>query len=241
MHFMADVFVPCEECEGKRYNAETLEVRYKGKNISEVLDMTVDDAILFFDAAPQLGEKLWILSKVGLGYLTLGQPSNTLSGGEAQRIKIARELVESAGQRNLYIMDEPTTGLHMSDVDRLLERSRRARRRRAHGRRHRAQHGSDRLGGLRRSTSGRAGGTTGGTVIACGPPESIVQSKSRSRENILARISPGTEVARDENPGNGRSGVHRKRRDRVSARGRSRGRRRRPSVDGTSRRDREEA
>ena len=121
MHFMADVFVPCEECGGKRYNKETLEIEYKGKNISDVLDMTVDEAMMFFADVPQLGEKLWVLSKVGLGYLKLGQPSNTLSGGEAQRMKIARELVESTGERNLYIMDEPTTGLHMHDVERLLK------------------------------------------------------------------------------------------------------------------------
>ena len=120
MHFMADVFVPCEECGGRRFNHETLEIRYKGKDISEVLDLTVDEALLFFDSIPQLGEKLWILSKVGLGYLQLGQPSNTLSGGEAQRIKIARELSEGGGKKNLYIMDEPTTGLHMSDVQKLI-------------------------------------------------------------------------------------------------------------------------
>jgi len=121
MHFMADVFVPCEQCEGKRYNRETLEILYRGKNISEVLDMTVDEALMFFSDFPQLGEKLWMLSRVGLGYLKLGQPSNTLSGGEAQRIKIARELAESRGQENLYIMDEPTTGLHMSDIQKLLD------------------------------------------------------------------------------------------------------------------------
>lgn len=120
MHFVADVFVPCEECGGKRFNRETLEIRYKGKDISEVLELTVDEAILFFDDIPQLGEKLWFLSKVGLGYLELGQPSNTLSGGEAQRIKIARELSEAGGTRNLYVMDEPTTGLHMSDVQKLI-------------------------------------------------------------------------------------------------------------------------
>ncbi|MBN2072221.1 MAG: excinuclease ABC subunit UvrA [Candidatus Krumholzibacteriota bacterium] len=120
MHFMADVFVPCEVCEGRRYNRDTLEVEYKGKNISDVLDMTVDEAIMFFDELPHLGEKLWVLSKTGLGYLKLGQPSNTLSGGEAQRIKIARELTESKGLNNLYIMDEPTTGLHVSDIARLL-------------------------------------------------------------------------------------------------------------------------
>jgi excinuclease ABC subunit A len=121
MHFMADVFVPCEECEGRRYNKETLEIRYKNKDISEALDLTIDEAILFFDDIPQLGEKLWVMSRVGLGYLKLGQPSNTLSGGEAQRMKIARELAESRDEKNLYIMDEPTTGLHMSDVRKLIE------------------------------------------------------------------------------------------------------------------------
>jgi excinuclease ABC subunit A len=184
MHFMADVFVPCEECEGKRFNAETLEVHYKGKSISEVLDMTIDEAILFFDGSPQLGEKLWTLSKVGLGYLTLGQPSNTLSGGEAQRIKIARELVESPGQRNLYIMDEPTTGLHMSDVDKLLNVL-------------------DELVAAGHSIVviehnmevirwadcivdlGPGGGEAGGTVIACGPPERIIQSEASSTGKFL--------------------------------------------------------
>ncbi|MDD3642119.1 MAG: excinuclease ABC subunit UvrA, partial [Candidatus Krumholzibacteria bacterium] len=95
MHFMADVFVPCEECGGRRYNRETLEIEYRGRTIADVLEMTVDEAIMFFDEVPQLGEKLWVMAKTGLGYLRLGQPSNTLSGGEAQRIKIARELAES--------------------------------------------------------------------------------------------------------------------------------------------------
>jgi excinuclease ABC subunit A len=182
MHFMADVFVPCEACEGKRFNEETLEVRYKGKNISEALDMTVDDAILFFDASPQLGEKLWILSKVGLGYLKLAQPSNTLSGGEAQRIKIARELVESSGQRNLYIMDEPTTGLHMSDVERLLNVMEELI---AAG--HTVvliEHNMEVISWADRVVDlGPGGGDAGGRVIACGPPESIVQS----RESITGR------------------------------------------------------
>jgi excinuclease ABC subunit A len=177
MHFMADVFVPCEECEGKRFNAETLEVRYKGKSISDALDLTVDDAILFFDASPQLGEKLWILAKVGLGYLKLGQPSNTLSGGEAQRMKIARELVESEGQRNLYIMDEPTTGLHMADVERLIgvldELVARG---------HTVVVIEHNMEIIRWADCiidlGPGGGDDGGTVIACGPPESIVQSKN---------------------------------------------------------------
>lgn len=176
MHFMADVFVPCEECEGKRYNAETLDVRYKGKSISEALELTVDDAILFFDESPQLGEKLWILSKVGLGYLTLAQASNTLSGGEAQRIKIARELVESGGQRNLYIMDEPTTGLHMSDVDKLLGVIEELV---AAG--HTVvviEHNMEVIAWADCVIDlGPGGGDEGGAVIACGPPESIVQSK----------------------------------------------------------------
>jgi len=177
MHFMADVFVPCEECEGRRFNAETCAVRYKGKNIAEVLDMTVDDAMLFFDSLPQLGEKLWILSKVGLGYLKLGQPSNTLSGGEAQRMKIARELVESPGQRNLYIMDEPTTGLHMSDVDKLLgvldELI---------GAGHTVVVIEHNMEVIRWADCvidlGPGGGEEGGAVIACGPPASIVQSNA---------------------------------------------------------------
>jgi len=121
MHFMADVFVPCEICGGRRFNRETLEVTYKGKDISEILEMTVDEAVLFFDKNPSLGERLWILSEVGLGYLRLGQPSNTLSGGEAQRIKIAKELSESDDRKNVYILDEPTTGLHVSDIGVLLK------------------------------------------------------------------------------------------------------------------------
>jgi excinuclease ABC subunit A len=120
MHFMADIFVPCEVCGSKRYNRETLEILYKNKNISEVLELTVDEAIMFFSEMPRLGEKLWVLSRVGLGYLKLGQPANTLSGGESQRMKIARELARSMGEKNVYIMDEPTTGLHMSDVHRLI-------------------------------------------------------------------------------------------------------------------------
>jgi len=184
MHFMADVFVPCEECGGKRFNRETLEVRYKGKNISEVLDMTVHEAMLFFDELPQLGEKLWILSKVGLGYLKLGQPSNTLSGGEAQRMKIARELAESKGERNLYIMDEPTTGLHMADIEKLLrvldelivsghtvviiEHNMEVIR------------WADYIIDL-----GPGGGDEGGRVIACGTPTRIVKSKQSKTGKYL--------------------------------------------------------
>ncbi len=121
MHFLADVYVPCEVCKGKRYNRETLEVRYKGKNISEVLDMTVEEALNFFSPLPRLARKLQTLYDVGLGYVRLGQPSTTLSGGEAQRVKLATELSRRDTGRTFYILDEPTTGLHVDDVSRLLE------------------------------------------------------------------------------------------------------------------------
>ena len=121
MHFLPDIFVPCEVCKGKRYNRETLEVRYKGKNIAEVLDMTVDEAADFFSALPKLRNKLETLRDVGLGYVKLGQPSTELSGGEAQRVKLATELSKIATGRTIYILDEPTTGLHTDDVRRLLD------------------------------------------------------------------------------------------------------------------------
>ncbi len=184
MHFMADVFVPCEECEGKRYNRETLEIEYRGKNISQVLDLTVDEAMMFFDEVPLLGEKLWMLAKTGLGYIALGQPSNTLSGGEAQRIKIARELTESNGQNNLYIMDEPTTGLHMTDVAKLLG---------VLGELITAGHSvlliehnmevianADHIIDL-----GPGGGAEGGRVIACGHPSEIVRSEESKTGGYL--------------------------------------------------------
>lgn len=121
MHFLSDVYVPCEVCKGHRYNRETLEVRYKGKNIYEVLDMTVDEALDFFRPLPKLANKLQTMHDVGLGYVKLGQPSTTLSGGEAQRIKLATELSRTATGKTLYILDEPTTGLHVNDVERLDE------------------------------------------------------------------------------------------------------------------------
>ena len=121
MHFLPDIFVPCEVCKGKRYNRETLEVHYKGKNIADVLDMTVDEALEFFSALPKLRKKLQTLQDVGLGYVKLGQPSTELSGGEAQRVKLATELSKIATGRTIYILDEPTTGLHTADVRKLLE------------------------------------------------------------------------------------------------------------------------
>ena len=121
MHFLSDVYVPCEVCHGKRYNRETLEVRYKGKNISQVLDMTVEEALPFFAALPRIAEKLQTLMDVGLGYVKLGQSSTTLSGGEAQRVKLATELSRRSTGSTFYILDEPTTGLHAEDVKKLLE------------------------------------------------------------------------------------------------------------------------
>ena len=120
MHFLADVYVTCDVCHGRRYNRETLEITYKGKNIADILDMTVDEALSFFRAVPTVADKLATLQEVGLGYLTLGQSASTLSGGEAQRIKLATELAKRGGSKTLYVLDEPTTGLHVSDVDTLL-------------------------------------------------------------------------------------------------------------------------
>ena len=121
MHFMADLTVPCEECHGRRFEPGTLEVRYRGRNVSEILQLTVDEAIQFFADTPAIGSKLWLLQRVGLGYLRLGQPASTLSGGESQRIKIARELLAGRKGRRLYLLDEPTTGLHAEDIRKLLK------------------------------------------------------------------------------------------------------------------------
>ena len=121
MHFLPDIYVPCEVCKGKRYNRETLEVRYKGKNIHEVLEMTVEEALPFFENLPRLKNKLQTLMDVGLGYVKLGQPSTTLSGGEAQRVKLATELSKQSTGSTIYILDEPTTGLHTADVHQLVE------------------------------------------------------------------------------------------------------------------------
>ena len=121
MHFLPDVYVTCDVCRGRRYNRETLDVYYKGKNIADVLSMTVDDALDFFDAVPRIKDKLQTLADVGLGYIHLGQSATTLSGGEAQRVKLATELSKRATGQTLYILDEPTTGLHFEDIRVLLD------------------------------------------------------------------------------------------------------------------------
>ena len=121
MHFLPDVYVACDQCKGKRYNRETLDVLYKGKSIADVLEMTVDDAYDFFQNIPSIRDKCELLKKVGLGYIQLGQSATTLSGGEAQRIKLAKELSKRATGKTLYILDEPTTGLHFADIQKLLD------------------------------------------------------------------------------------------------------------------------
>jgi excinuclease ABC subunit A len=121
MHFLPDVYVTCEQCKGKRYNRETLEVHYKGKSVSDVLSMTVEEALELFGPIPTIANKLQTLMDVGLGYIRLGQAATTLSGGEAQRVKLAKELSKRATGRTVYILDEPTTGLHLKDIQKLLE------------------------------------------------------------------------------------------------------------------------
>ena len=121
MHFLPDIYVPCEVCKGRRYNRETLEVKYKGKSIYDVLDMTVEEALSFFSSVPKIARKLQTLYDVGLGYIQVGQPATTLSGGEAQRVKLASELSRRATGKTVYILDEPTTGLHTADVQQLIE------------------------------------------------------------------------------------------------------------------------
>ena len=121
MHFLADIYVACDTCKSKRYNRETLDIRYKGKNIHEVLDMTIEEARAFFDAVPALARKLQTLIDVGLSYIRLGQSATTLSGGEAQRVKLSRELSKRDTGQTLYILDEPTTGLHFADIQQLLD------------------------------------------------------------------------------------------------------------------------
>ena len=121
MHFLPDVYVPCDVCKGKRYNRETLEIKYKGKSIYDVLEMTVEEGLEFFSSLPRIARKLQTLQDVGLGYVKIGQPATTLSGGEAQRVKLATELSKRSTGRTIYILDEPTTGLHIADVHKLID------------------------------------------------------------------------------------------------------------------------
>ncbi len=175
MHFLPDVYVPCEVCGGKRYNRETLEVKYKGKNIYDVLDMTVEEAVPFFENLPSIRRKIETLNDVGLSYVKLGQPSTTLSGGEAQRIKLAAELSKRSTGNTIYILDEPTTGLHFADVHKLVEIL------------HRLADGGNTVVVIEHNLDviktadyiidmGPEGGDRGGTVVACGTPEEVAEA-----------------------------------------------------------------
>ncbi len=187
MHFLPDVYVPCEVCRGKRYNRETLEVQYRGKNISDVLDMTVDEALEFFENQPRLREKVETLAQVGLGYIKLGQSSTTLSGGEAQRVKLATELARHATGRTLYILDEPTTGLHMYDVHKLLEVLQKL-----------VDAGNTvlviehNLDVIKTADYlidlGPEGGDGGGTIVACGTPEEVAECDASYTGAYLRRM-----------------------------------------------------
>jgi len=177
MHFLPDVYVPCEVCKGKRYNRETLDVKYKGKSIYDVLDMTVEDAVKFFENIPSIRRKIETLNDVGLGYIRLGQPSTTLSGGEAQRIKLATELSKKSTGRTIYILDEPTTGLHFADVHKLIEIIQKL-----VGEGNTALVIEHNLDVIKTADyiidMGPDGGDRGGTMIACGTPEAVAKNKN---------------------------------------------------------------
>lgn len=191
MHFLADIYVPCDVCSGKRYNRETLEIRYKGKNIHEVLDMTIEDALEFFDAIPALQRKLKTLTDVGLSYVKLGQSATTLSGGEAQRVKLARELSKRDTGSTLYILDEPTTGLHFHDIKQLLEVL------------HRLRDGGNTVVVIEHNLDvvktadwiidlGPEGGVKGGKIVSTGSPEEVaVDKKSVTGKYLLPLLERG--------------------------------------------------
>jgi excinuclease ABC subunit A len=187
MHFLPPVYVTCEACNGRRYNRETLEINYKGRNIADVLDMTVDEAVNFFRSVPQLYDACLILAEVGLGYLRLGQSATTLSGGEAQRLKLAAELSRKSTGRTLYVLDEPTTGLHFHDVAKLLEVFFKLR---APGNTLVViEHNLDVI-----KTAdwvidlGPEGGHAGGRIVAQGTPETVAQRKDSYTGQFLARM-----------------------------------------------------
>ena len=196
MQFLPDVYVPCEVCKGKRYNRETLEVKYKGKNISEVLDMTVEEALDFFENIPRIHRKIQTLYDVGLGYIKLGQPSTELSGGEAQRIKLAYELSKRSTGKTVYILDEPTTGLHIADIHKLLRIL------------HRLVEGGNtviviehNLDVIKRADYiidlGPEGGDRGGTIVAEGTPEEIARNPKSYTGQFLKKVLEKSKVEAD--------------------------------------------
>lgn len=187
MHFLPDIYVLCDTCKGQRYNRETLEIQYKGKNIHQVLEMTVEDALEFFSAIPVIARKLQTLMDVGLGYIRLGQSATTLSGGEAQRVKLALELSKRDTGRTLYILDEPTTGLHFHDIDLLLKVLHKF-----------ADHGNTvvviehNLDVIKTADwivdLGPEGGEGGGKIIAAGTPEQIAKQTKGYTGKYLAPV-----------------------------------------------------
>ena len=187
MHFLADVYVKCDVCEGRRYNEQTLEVKYKGKNISDMLNMTVEEALDFFDALPAIKKKLVTLNDVGLGYITLGQSAITLSGGEAQRIKLAKELSKRSTGKTLFVLDEPTTGLHFADIELLLKVLNRLK-----------QQGNTivviehNLDVIKTSDwiidLGPEGGSDGGNIVATGTPEDVSKVKGSFTGQFLEKM-----------------------------------------------------
>jgi len=187
MHFLPDVYVPCEVCKGKRYNRETLEVKYKGKNISDILNMTIEESVEFFDSIPPIKRKLKTLNEVGLGYIKLGQPSTQLSGGEAQRIKLASELSKRSTGKTLYILDEPTTGLHIADIHKLIKVL------------NKLVEGGNTILVIEHNLDviktadylidlGPEGGDKGGTIIGTGTPEEIVKIKESYTGHFLKKV-----------------------------------------------------
>jgi excinuclease ABC subunit A len=187
MHFLPDIYVQCDVCKGKRYNRETLEIHYKGKTIDEVLNMTVEEALLFFDAVPAIKRKLQTLMDVGLSYISLGQNATTLSGGEAQRVKLSRELSKRDTGNTLYILDEPTTGLHFHDVNHLLEVLH-----------HLRNHGNTvvviehNLDVIKTADwiidLGPEGGDKGGEIIAQGTPQQLAKTRGSHTGKFLKKL-----------------------------------------------------
>jgi excinuclease ABC subunit A len=215
MQFLPDVYVPCEICKGKRYNREALEIHYKGRSISDVLEMTIAEALDFFDAVPKVKAKLQTLNDVGLGYVHLGQPATTLSGGEAQRVKLSTELSRRATGRTLYVLDEPTTGLHFADVEKLLEVL------------HRLVDGGNTVLVIEHNLDviktadwivdlGPEGGDRGGRIVAQGTPETIAAARGSATGEYLARVLRGEPLvplsdvtfAEEAGRGDGRSATH---------------------------------
>ena len=187
MHFLPDVYIPCEVCHGTRYNSETLSIKYKDKSIADVLNMRVTEALAFFDNVPKIKSKLQVLEDVGLGYVKLGQSATTLSGGEAGRVKLSKELQKKATGKTLFILDEPTTGLHSADIKRLLSILNRI-----------VENGDTvlviehNLDVIKSSDYiidlGPDGGTNGGTIVATGTPENVAKVKESYTGEFLNRI-----------------------------------------------------